>query len=56
MDDSIRYIKAEIYNTIGQKVSESYKKIMDVTDLPSATYFVKIIAEEGISTKTFIKN
>ena len=54
-DDSVGYIKTEVYNIIGQKVSESQKTNIDVSDLPNASYFVKIITEEGNVTKTFIK-
>jgi hypothetical protein len=55
IDDSVRYIKTDIYNIIGQKVSESLLTILDVSDLPNSTYFVKIFTEEGTTTKTFIK-
>lgn len=54
-EGNLSYIKAEIYNIIGQKVSESLKTILDVSDLPNASYFVKIITEEGTVTKIFIK-
>ena len=55
IDNTLTYLKTEIYNIIGQKVSESQKTILDVSDLPNASYFVKIITEEGTASKTFIK-
>jgi hypothetical protein len=55
IDNTLTYLKTEIYNLIGQKVAESQKTILDVSDLPNASYFVKIITEEGTASKTFIK-
>jgi hypothetical protein len=55
IDNTVTYLKTEIYNLIGQKVSESQKTILDVSNLPNASYFVKIITEEGTASKTFIK-
>jgi hypothetical protein len=55
IDNTVTYLKTEIYNLIGQKVAESQKTILDVSNLPNASYFVKIITEEGTASKTFIK-
>ena len=55
IENTLTYLKTEIYNIIGQKVSESQKTILDVSNLPNASYFVKIITEEGTASKTFIK-
>ncbi|WP_353084463.1 discoidin domain-containing protein [Flavobacterium sp.] len=55
IENTLTYLKTEIYNIIGQKVSESQKTNLDVSNLPNASYFVKIITEEGTASKTFIK-
>jgi hypothetical protein len=55
IDNSVTYLKTEIYNVIGQKVAESHKTILDVSDLPNSSYIVKIITEVGTASKIFIK-
>jgi hypothetical protein len=55
INHTLSFMKAEIYNIVGQKVTESHQTILDVTDLAKATYFIKIFTKEGISTKEFIK-
>ena len=50
------YIKSEIYNIIGQKVLETSEKTLNVSNLPNASYLLKILTLEGTVIKKIIKN
>jgi hypothetical protein len=50
------YIKSEIYNIIGQKVLDSSETTLNVSNLPNASYLLKILTLEGTVIKNFIKN
>lgn len=52
----IKFIKAELYNSIGQKVMESKDTSFSIKKLPSSTYFIKIYTSKGVRVKSFIKN
>lgn len=58
-NELIDNVSVEFYNEIGQlckKVDlQSQKSIVDVKDLPTGAYIVKIKAENEIATKKFIK-
>jgi surface protein/VCBS repeat-containing protein len=56
LNDGNELISGEIYNVIGQKIMNTNELIFSVENLPSATYFIKIITKQGQVTKKFIKN
>ncbi len=49
------FIKCEVYNLLGQVVLESKQTKFSVKDLPAATYFIKVFAENGQAVNRFIK-
>ncbi|MCF2874964.1 MULTISPECIES: Ig-like domain-containing protein [unclassified Tenacibaculum] len=55
LPSTISSIRCEIYNTIGQMVMKTEKTSFTIKNLPSSTYFIKIITSKGIITKSFIK-
>ena len=50
------FISGEIFNSLGQKIMNVNELQFSVEQLPSSTYFVKIITSQGQATKSFIKN
>ncbi len=55
LDDNLIFIKAEIYNTIGQKVLEVKTKSFSTKQLSESTYFIKIFTSNGNTARYFIK-
>ena len=47
--------KVEIYNITGILQSSSYKNKVDVSNLSSGIYFVKVYSENGVATQKFVK-
>lgn len=54
-DSTIKSVS--IYNTLGQLmlVTSNPSKTIDVSDLTSGSYFIKVITDKGSSSETFIK-
>ncbi|MEC3905531.1 T9SS type A sorting domain-containing protein [Tamlana sp. 2201CG12-4] len=48
--------KVEVYTVLGQKLMESYQNTIDVSQLSSGTYVLKIYAHNKTGIKQFIKN
>lgn len=49
--------KLSLYNVLGEKVMSSKSKKMNLTDLASGVYILKVISEKGeVATKKVIKN
>ncbi|WP_353084471.1 BspA family leucine-rich repeat surface protein [Flavobacterium sp.] len=56
LNDGNDIISCEIFNNLGQKVMEFKELQTSVEQLPTSTYFVKIITSQGQAIKKFIKN
>jgi len=49
--------KTEIYNTLGKLVKRTLnKKTINLSNLSSGLYFIKIFSEKGITTRKIVKN
>jgi hypothetical protein len=55
INSNFKFIKVEIFNTLGQFILSSTEQYLKIEALPSASYIVKIHTEEGVISKTFIK-
>ncbi|MGH2665397.1 T9SS type A sorting domain-containing protein [Flavobacterium sp.] len=59
-DDAIKFTSIHIYNTLGQLVynipNAQNSKTVDVSNLASGNYFIKVSSDRGISNIKFIKN
>lgn len=54
--EAVEIIEINIYNTLGQKVSElEYTKSIDVSNLPSGVLLIELVTSQGKITKTFLK-
>lgn len=55
--NNISLTKAEIYNSLGQLISNEISTKIDVSTLSKGTYYIKLSTKEGATiTKTFLKN
>lgn len=55
LNNGLKLIKVNIYNTLGQLISESESSTTDVSNLSAGTYYIQAITNQGKATKTFIK-
>ena len=56
LNDGNEFIKAEVYNLVGQKIMEVKNTLFSVENLPDNTYFIKVFSSYGNTMKKFIKN
>jgi VCBS repeat-containing protein len=56
LNDGNELISGEVYNSLGQKVLNITNTQFSVEQLPSASYLIKVVTEQGQGTKMFIKN
>ena len=54
IDNEISYV--EIYNIVGQLVTESKENVIDLSAQEAGTYILKVITPSGVVTKQIIKN
>ena len=54
IDNEISYV--EIYNIVGQLVTESKENVIDLSKQEAGTYILKVITPFGLVTKQIIKN
>lgn len=54
IDNEISYV--EIYNIVGQLVTESKENVIDLSKQEAGTYILKVITPSGVVTKQIIKN
>lgn len=55
LDNRLRIIKSEIYDSIGKKIMETKELLFPIDNFSSGMYFIKIFTSEGITTRNFIK-
>jgi VCBS repeat-containing protein len=55
LSSGVTLVKGEVYNTLGQIIMETRETNFSIENLPSSTYFIKIVTSKGTTTKRFIK-
>jgi hypothetical protein len=55
LNEGLLLEKVNLYSSTGQFVKSDSKAFMSVAELANGTYFLEIITDQGIATKTFIK-
>ena len=54
LNQSLDLQKVNIYNSLGQFISSTTKRIVDTTDLSSGLYYVEVITNQGKATKKIV--
>ena len=56
LQEGLELLKVNIYNSLGQFISSTTKRIVDTTGLSSGLYYVEVITNQGKATKKLIIN
>lgn len=55
LNNHLKLIEVNIYNCLGQLMLRAKSSITDVSGLPTGTYYIQVITNQGKATKIFIK-